>query len=111
MLESRVPLLALLLESIAARTHEGRVKWGWDQLSRKGLATLETGYVEVSKDSDNDTVVIIMDEEQSILETLNVGFRDFSELKKQADSLYELGRRSALQIDSKLQSMLEELGT
>ena len=63
----------------------------------------------ISKDPDFDTVVEIEDTDSNKLEEINTGYHTYIVLKPEADELYGLARRRALQIDSKLESILSEL--
>ncbi len=109
MVEDRMAELAAIINALVARTREGRVEWGWSQSSRRCTAELANGWVLLDRDRDGDTVVTIQDTEGFTLETINVGFHEYAELKASADALYELARRSALQVDSKLESILQEI--
>ena len=107
--EGQIIQLRAIISSLMERTREGRVKWAWDQDLGIGIATLANGRVIVSKDRDFDTVIEIQDTDANNLEELNVGFPTFSDLQPVADELYEQARRSALQVDSKLESILREI--
>ena len=96
-----------IIEALMVRTREGKVEWEWDRGT--GTAMLINGRVVVSKDSDHDTVVEIQDEDSNKLDEINTGYFDYLELKAEANELYNLARRSALQIDSKLASILREI--
>ena len=109
MLEDQIAEMAAIIDALVARTRERRVAWDWDQSSLQCTAELANGWILVAKDRDGDTVVTIQDTEEVTLETINVGFHEYAELRVSADSLYELARRSALQVDSKLESILQEI--
>ena len=96
-----------IIRGLMARTREGKVEWEWD----RGVSTamLINGRVVVSKDRDNDTVVKIQDEYSNNLDEINTGYASYNDLKAEADELYDLARRSALQIDSKIASILREI--
>ena len=109
MVEDQMVQLRVIISVLTARTREGRVVWAWDKEQGIGTTTLVNGRVIVSKDRDSDTVIEILDTDSSNLEEINVGYPTYSDLKTEADELYELARRSALQIDSKLESILREI--
>ena len=107
MVEDQMGQLRAIIAFLRIRTREGRVEWAWDEES--ATTTLANGQVVVSKDRDFDTVIEIQDSDLNNLEVINVGYPRYSDLKEEADELYELARRSALQIDSKLESILREI--
>ena len=109
MVEDRMAELAAIIDALVARTRAGRVEWDWNQSWHRCTTELANGRVLVDKDRDSDTVVTIQDAEGLTLETINVGFHEYAELKASADALFELARRSALQVDSKLESILQEI--
>ena len=98
-----------IINVLSQRTRERRVNWTWDAELGSVTATLSNGRVIVSKDSDFDTVIEIEDSDSNNLEFINVGFHGFGDLQLEADELYDLARHSALQIDSKLESILREI--
>jgi hypothetical protein len=109
MAEDRLAELAAIINALIARTREGKVEWEWSVADRRSVADLVNGRVLVGKDRDGDSVVTIQDTEAVTLEAINVGFLEYADLKSSADELYELARRSALQVDSKLESILQEI--
>ena len=109
MVEDQMFQLRTIISILTVRTREGRVEWAWNKDQGSGTTALLNGRVIVSKDRDLDTVIEIQDTESNNLEEINVGYRKYSDLKTEADELYELARRSALQIDSKLESLLREI--
>ncbi len=98
-----------ILGALVARTREGAIEWVWDADQGNSIATLENGRVIVAKDRDFDTQVTIQDTASNNLEVINVGYTKYRDLRQQADQLYELARRSALKIDSKLESIFREI--
>ena len=98
-----------IIGALLVRTREGKVEWGWDERLAISTATLANGRVILSKDRDRDTVVRIQDTDSNTLEDINVAYLQYKHLQRQADELYELARRSGLQIDSKLESILREI--
>lgn len=109
MAEDRLAELAAIINALLTRTREGKVEWEWHPVSSRPVTDLANGRVLLDKDHDEDTVVTIKDTEGNILEHVNVGFREYADLKEYADQLYELARRAALQVDSKLESILQEI--
>ena len=109
MVEDQMIQLGAIISVLTVRTREGRVEWAWDKDQGSGTTTLLNGRVIVSKDRDSDTVIVIQDTDSTNLEEINVGYRTHIELKTEADELYELARRSALQVDSKLESIFREI--
>ena len=78
----------------------------WDNNRQSVIATLTNGRVIVSKDRDFDTVIEIEDEELNTLEAINTGYTVYSDLASEANEFYEVARRSALKIDSKIESII-----
>ena len=107
--EGQVPQLRSIIYALLERTRGGRMEWEWDEVSESGIATLANGKVIVSKDRDFDTQIRIQDTDSNNLENINVGYLEYRDLKVAADELYELSRRSALKVDSKLESILREI--
>ncbi len=109
MVEDQKVQVRTIVSALRVRTREGKVEWAWDKNLERGTTTLVNGRVIVSKDRDFDTVIQIQDTDSNILGEINVGYPAFGDLSKEADELYELARRSALQVDSKLESILREI--
>ena len=109
MVEDQLVQLRAIVNALLMRTREGRVDWEWDETDGSGTTMLENGRVIVSKDSDFDTVIKIQDTDSNDLDQINVGYRSHVAFKTVADELYELARRSALNIDTKLESILREV--
>ena len=107
--ENQMAQFREILGALLVRTRKGRVKWEQSSFGTFFSATLASGKVIVNKDDDYDTVVRIMDTDSNILGEINSGYRKHVDLKENADELYELARRSALQVDSKLESILREI--
>ena len=105
--------LGIIIAMLTTRTLEGGVKWEWERQWDGGkgrcVAELTNGRVLVGKDIGNDTFITIQDSDLNTLEAVNVGFPEYLGLRSTADELYELARRSALQVDSKLESILGEI--
>ena len=111
MSENQTVQLYEIIDALLVRTLEGRMEWVWDEQQAIGTATLENGRVIVSKDRDFDTRVRIQDVDSTNLEDINVGYTKYKDLKAPVDQLYELARRSALKIDSKLESIFREISS
>ena len=109
MVEDQIVQLRAIISFLTERTREGRMEWEWDKARGSVTTTLVNGQVIVSKDRDYDTVLEIQDKDSNNLEEINVGFFSYRDLKLEADELYEQARRSALQVDSKLESILREV--
>ena len=109
MADDQLVQLRAIFSALLERTREGRLDWAWDETEGSGTATLVNGRVIVSKDRDFDTVVTIQDSDWNDLEEINVGYPSYKDLSEEADELYELARRSALNVDSKLESILREV--
>ena len=103
--------LMSIIVMLTARTREGTVKWEWQRLLEEGrcVAELTNGRVLVEKNFTNDTLVTIQDSDSNTLAKTNVWHPEYLGLKPHADELYDLARRSALQIDTKLDSILKEI--
>ena len=111
MVEDQMNQLRIFISSLTERTREGMVKWTWDQDERTATAILANGRIIVGRDRDFDTRILIQDSDANSLEDVNVGYTAYSDLKTEADGLYELARRSALKVDSKLESMMREISS
>ena len=109
MVEGQMIQLRTIISNLAVRTSEGKMEWVWDNALESGTTTLVSGQVIVSKDRDFDTVIEIKDTNFNTLEVINVGYGKYSDLKTVADEIYDMARRSALQIDSKLESIIREI--
>ena len=109
MVEGKLIQCRTIISNLTMRTIEGRVEWAWNEDLGSGTTTLESGRVIVSKDRDFDTVIEIQDTDFNTLEVINVGYSTYSDMRAEADEIYELARRSALQIDSKLESIIREI--
>ena len=107
--ENQLVQLREIIGALTVRTHEGRIEWAWDEDMGSVTATLANGRVILSRDRDFDTVMVIQDADSNFLERINVGYRQYVDLKFEEDELYRLARRSALQVDSKLDSILREI--
>lgn len=107
--ENHLSQLREIIGALSARTRQDKVEWVWDDLWRNLTTTLASGKVTLEKDRDLDTVIKIVDTYGNVLEEVNAGFKIYVDLKEDADALYDLARRSALQIDSKLESILREI--
>lgn len=109
--EGRLGELQTFIVMLTFQTREGAVKWGWQRRLEEGrcVAELANGRVLVEKDFGNDTLVTIQDSDSNTLEKINVGFPEYADLKPYADELYDLARRSALQVDTKLESIFNEI--
>ncbi len=111
MSENQPVQLGEIVSALLVRTRAGRVEWVWHDNSASAIATLENGRVILSKDRDFDTEVRIQDVDSTNLEDINVGYAKYRYLKEQVDQLYEMARRSALKIDSKLESIFREISS
>ena len=109
MVENHQGELIAIIEALVARTREGKMQWVWNEEFERGTATLINGRVIVEKDRDSDTVVKIQDTDSANLEVINVGYRENAYLREGADELYMRARRSALRVDKKLESILQEI--
>ena len=98
-----------IIGALLAQTRAGKVEWEQQELFGNLTTTLANGQISLSLDRDQDTVISIYDTYGNVLETINAGYIQYKELKADADKLYELARRSALEIDSKLESILREI--
>ena len=107
--ENHLSQLREIIGALTARTRQGKVEWVWDDLWGNLSTTLANGKVVLDKDRDLDTVIKIMDSYENVLQEINAGFKIYADFKEGADALYDLARRSALQIDSKLDSILREI--
>ena len=112
--EEQLPELRAIIAALVARTREGGVEWEWKMrvmgmAGGRCVAELANGSVLLAKDRDYDTVITIRDSDSNVLAEINVGYREYADLKPLADELYDLARRSALRVDSKLESILEEI--
>ena len=111
MSENQTVHLDAIIDALLVRTREGRMEWVWDEQQATFNTTLENGRVIVSKDRDLDTQLRIQDVDSANLEDINVGYPAYRYLKEPVDQLYELARRSALKIDSKLESIFREISS
>ena len=107
--ENQLFQIRAIVNTLVVRSRQGKINWVWDEAQRTGIATLESGRVIVGKDDDFDTYMRIEDTDSNRLENINVGFPKYKELRPEADELYELARRSALDVDSKLELILREI--
>ena len=107
--ENHLAQLREIIGALSARTRADEVEWERDELSGNITSTLSNGQIVLGKDRDFDTVIKIMDTYGNVLEEINAGYRIYADLKEYADELYQLARRSAFQVDSKLESILREI--
>ena len=107
MAEDQLSQFQAIISGLVARTRAGKLEWTW--VLGVGTATLTHGRLIVFKDRDNDTVVKIQDTDSNDLEEINTGYFEYQDLRAEANELYSLVRRSGLQIDSKLASILSEI--
>ena len=70
---------------------------------------LPNGSVVLHLDSDNDMIITLLDDEDSVLEQVNIGYSHFSEYKAPVEALYDSVRRNALGIDERLDNLLKDL--
>ena len=111
MIQNQMIQFRELINALLTRTREGKIEWAWDEQTASGIATLASGRVIVSKDSDFDTFVKIQNPHRKTIEEVNVGYPRYKGLKVPVDELYDLARRSALGVDSTLESILREIST
>ena len=111
MVEDQIFQFHAIISALIARTREGRIDWEWDEDLRSATATLEHGRIIISVDRDFDTVVEIQNTDLENVDQINVGYPQYTDLTKVADELYQLARRSALRVDSTLESILREIST
>ena len=109
MVDGKLIQLRTIISILTMRTSEGRVEWTWDENLGIATATLVNGRVIVSKDPDLDTVITIQDADANTLAEINVGYTQNRDFVTEADQMYDVARRSALQIDSKLESIIREI--
>ena len=107
MAEDQLSQFQAIISGLVARTRADKLEWTW--VGGVGTTTLLHGRVIVFKDRDRDTVVKIQDTDSNELEEINTGYFEYQDLKAEANELYSLARRSGLQIDSKLASILSEI--
>ena len=111
MVEDQIIQFHAIISALIVRTREGRMEWEWDAILGTATATLENGRIILSKDPDIDTVVEIQNTDFQNVDEINVGYHKYNELQPKADELYQLARRSALRVDSTLDSILREIST
>ncbi len=107
--ENYLSQLREIIGTLTVRTRESKMEWIWDEWSKNLTAKLTNGQIVISKDRDFDTVIRIVDTDENVLEEINAGYRIYADLKEDSDELHQLARRSALKVDSKLDSILQEI--
>lgn len=103
--------IVTIAEALLEKTRSKEVEWTVGG-PREFVVHFLSGRVLVGKDNDNDVYITVTDTNGIIVESANMGFRRYAnnrEFRNQMVELYDLARRSALRVDSTMESILGEI--